>query len=295
LWEGGADECHSLRQSLATIQHALGQTSRSILSITRVDVAADATAIECDAVRFEAVAKRGRISELEEAARPYAGPLLDGLEIISPRFDAWLTAERQRVALVMKHVLERLSQHYTLTGALDKGVAATGRLVALDPFDEEARRQLMLLYSDRGQGNAAIDEYRALATILDRELHIQPERETRQLYQLLLRAASAKCKQSDLQPRAINESIRLTSDGRPATRNSIQDPSLEHSVIALEQVPACIILTNTTGEIVGWNSMAQKVFGYKKREVLGKQPGFLLGSDQNRPYELIASAIEKAC
>ena len=67
----------------------------------------------------------------------------------------------------------------------EAGVAAARRLLALEPWREEAHRQLMLLLARSGQRSAALAQYEACRRALAEELGAEPARETVGLYQRL--------------------------------------------------------------------------------------------------------------
>jgi DNA-binding SARP family transcriptional activator len=57
----------------------------------------------------------------------------------------------------------------------------------LDPLREDIHRELMRAYAAQGRVSAAIKQFGICRETLSRELGIQPERETRDLYQNLRR------------------------------------------------------------------------------------------------------------
>ncbi len=67
----------------------------------------------------------------------------------------------------------------------EAGVAAARRLLALEPWREEAHRQLMLLLARSGQRSAALAQYEACRRALAEELGAEPARETVGLYRRL--------------------------------------------------------------------------------------------------------------
>src|SRR5262249_58629303 len=61
------------------------------------------------------------------------------------------------------------------------------RLLALDPLQEPVHRTLMRLYAELGRRGAALRQYQLCVSVLQRELRVEPEAATRQLYQEILR------------------------------------------------------------------------------------------------------------
>src|SRR5688500_1593041 len=150
LWgEVEGDARHCLRQSLSVIARALGRGG--VLLIGRDEVGFDGRGADVDALRARALLQGESAARLERALRLYSGALLDGLQGISPTYDDWLTVERERLAAGVIAATRKLLDHYAAMGTPERAIAAASRLVAMEPFREEARRELMLLYAECGQ------------------------------------------------------------------------------------------------------------------------------------------------
>src|SRR6185503_19576267 len=61
------------------------------------------------------------------------------------------------------------------------------RLLTLDPLQEVVHRTLMRLYAGLGRRGTALRQYQQCVSVLGRELGVEPEAETKQLYQEILR------------------------------------------------------------------------------------------------------------
>ena len=72
-------------------------------------------------------------------------------------------------------------------GSREPAIRTAIRLLAIDPVAESAHRTLMLLYANAGRRGAALRQYQTCLDTLRRELQAEPEAETRELYQSLLR------------------------------------------------------------------------------------------------------------
>ncbi len=70
---------------------------------------------------------------------------------------------------------------------LEPAIRTALRLVALDLLQEVAHRALMRLYARAGRRGAALRQYQECVSVVQRELGAEPEAETRQLYQSILR------------------------------------------------------------------------------------------------------------
>jgi PAS domain S-box-containing protein len=221
-------------------------------------------------------------ARLERALRLYSGALLEGLPRVSPTFDDWLTVERERLAAGVIGATRKLLDHYAAAGTPERAIAAASRLVEMEPFREEARRELMLLYAECGQTRAAIAQYEAYAALSRTELGAEPGEATREIHRLLLEGESPRRQRARMPMPA-----RLPAVGRAG------EEFLRSSVVALEQMPDCVVVTDLDGRIVGWNQWARRNFGYDKREVLGRKPFFLYGpaGGESVTAELIDKAV----
>ena len=278
LWgdvEGDARHC--LRQSLSVLSRAL---PAGVLQASRNEVGLHAAALTVDALTVCALLKSHSKASLERGIALYAGALLEGLGPVSPTFDDWLTIEGERLAAEVIAGHRRLLDLHAAAGTPERAIAAASRLVEVDPFREEARRELMLLYAECGHTRAAIAQYDAYAALLRRELGAEPDEATRQIHRLLVEG------QTPPHPRG-----RRTLPAETVVSSPVSE-FLSSSVVALEQMPDCVVITDLDGRIVGWNQWAQRNFGYAKREVVGRKPFFLYGPGGGE--DVTARLIDKA-
>jgi TolB-like protein len=76
-------------------------------------------------------------------------------------------------------------------GARETAFATARRLLALEPLREEACRALMQIHAERAQTAEALKLYEAMRDRLHRELGVEPEPATRQLYESILHRRAA--------------------------------------------------------------------------------------------------------
>jgi PAS domain S-box-containing protein len=278
LWSDVAgDPRQSLRQSLMGISQA-----GIVLDARRDDVRLDPAAVSIDALEVRRLLESDAIAQLEKAISLYTGPLLEDLGPIAPAFDDWLTVERERLAAALVDAHRRLLDLYAAAGKPQRAIAAASRLVAGDPYREEARCELMLLYAECGHTQAAIAQYEAYAALLRQELGAEPGETTKEIHRLLLEGHAP----------ARRARARRALPARSSTAAPVDD-FLKTSVVALEQMPDCVVVTDLDGHIVGWNQHARSNFGWDKREVLGRKPIFLYGpgADFSVSAELMRKAV----
>jgi DNA-binding SARP family transcriptional activator len=187
LWGERSEEQarHSLRQALFALRRVLPPGALVAGADT---VALDPAAVDVDVVAFERDIAEGTPAALAAGAARYQGDLLAGLSVAAaPEFDDWLLGERERLRELALEGLAKLLAHRRSTGVAEAAIETALRLLALDPLQEPAHRTLMRLYADAGRRGAALRQYQQCVAILQRELGAEPEAETQQLYQQILR------------------------------------------------------------------------------------------------------------
>ena len=149
-------------------------------------MALDCGALDVDVLAFERLVRRGALQDLQQAAEIYRGDLLEGLAVTTPTFEEWLRAERERLRELALEALARLLAHQTKAEE-PLALETARRLLALDPLQEAVHRTLIRMYARQGRRDAALRQYQSCVETLRRELSIEPEAETRKLYQEVLR------------------------------------------------------------------------------------------------------------
>lgn len=143
------------------------------------------------------------LPDLHAAAELYRGDFLDGFYVRhAPMFEEWVLGQREGLRGLAGHVLKRLAGYYAGTGELDLAIDYTARLLTLDPWQEEAHRQMMALLARRGARSAALAQYETCRRLLKEELGVEPMAETTALYRRI-RAIGA--------PRPHNLTASVTS------------------------------------------------------------------------------------
>jgi len=182
----------NLRQALARIRRVLPRPVLRALVLDGKSVALDPSLVEVDAARFERLVVDGTPDSLEQAAVLYRGDLLAGVTLAERAFEDWLTSERERLHELAVQGLVRLLAHQQAFRLAEPAIQTGLRLLALDPLQEPVHRAVMRLYAELGRRGAALRQYQRCVGILHRELAAEPELETRQLYQEILRQRPAR-------------------------------------------------------------------------------------------------------
>src|SRR5215472_308953 len=177
---------NSLRQTLFVLRTAFRGLSPNVIRVGGDTIAVEPAAVEVDVLRFEALVTERAPLTLEQAAALYRGDLLEGFIIDEEPWEEWLLQERERLRDLALEGLARLLRHQCEMNAVDAAVRTARRLLVLEPLQEGVHRALMRLQARAGRREAAIRQYEVCVGLLRRELQLEPEPETKQLYEQIL-------------------------------------------------------------------------------------------------------------
>jgi DNA-binding SARP family transcriptional activator/tetratricopeptide (TPR) repeat protein len=188
LWPKRPDReaLRALRYALSNLRGALGDrgSRRPFLLVTHTTLQFNPASDHwLDVAEFEGLRVRSDVSSLERAASLYRGPFLDGLSVgDSPAFDEWmlLTGEAYRRKLLS--VLGHLTVLQMSRGEASEAARWARRQLELEPYREQAHRQLMMALALGGERAAALAHYEACRRMLAGELGCEPDDETQALY-----------------------------------------------------------------------------------------------------------------
>jgi predicted ATPase/DNA-binding SARP family transcriptional activator len=187
----------SLNQAIYTLRKTLGDKKGNEVPF----ILADRTSVQLnpaaelwlDAREFEKRATAGRkletveLRQLHEAISLYRGDFLSGLSLDdSPAFDDWLALTRERLHRLALEALDYLVQYEIRRGEWEQALTYARRQIELEPWREEAHRQIMLLLARTGDYNGALTQYDTCRAVLAQELAIEPMPETTTLYRRIV-------------------------------------------------------------------------------------------------------------
>lgn len=206
---------HVLRRGVPGVQRYVEITPRTVRwrpdAPLRLDVA---DVDERLSVRAGDPARR---VALREATELYRGDLLEGWTA------QWLQEERDRLFHGQVAALAELAALAEAGGDPAEALDAAERLLRVDPLREDGHRLLMRVHAATGDRAAAVRAYHRTATVLERELGVQPSEATRAAYAALLgegaRAGSPRAARATGPPLVgrVPERARLTAAWRAAT------------------------------------------------------------------------------
>ncbi|MEZ4664059.1 MAG: bacterial transcriptional activator domain-containing protein [Caldilineaceae bacterium] len=119
-----------------------------------------------------------------QAAELYRGDFLAGLSFYgSEPFEEWAVVQREFLHRQALELFFLLAAYYEEQGKHDQAQQYAHRQLALEPWREEAHRQLMRLLAYSGQRSAALAQFAQCRKILADELSVEPHAETVALYE----------------------------------------------------------------------------------------------------------------
>ncbi|MGX7677558.1 ATP-binding protein [Jatrophihabitans sp. DSM 45814] len=227
-------ELHHLRQVLVD-DPSLVVTPRDLCwrdtETCRVDVrtfslereaalAASATAEDVGVLRHAALA----IAE-------YRGELLPGI------YDDWLLEARSAIERQCVDLCDLLVDVRARTGDLSGAAEAARRRIALQPLEEAGYRTLMQLQADLGDRAGAVSTYHHCASVLERELGIDPDPATRRtLHELLARARPAAATAVRQAARAAGTAVPAGEPESERTTEPATEPAGRRSGLAAAEL-----------------------------------------------------------
>jgi len=195
LWPDQPEEAAriSLRQALSQLRRALGNEFSSFLCITPQTVQFNpACDYVLDVAEFAALIQacekhphrrretcQACNARLGRAVALYRGDLLTEFSIKdSAAFEEWALVKREQLSRMALAALTSLAEYHLSQGEFEQAEQAARRQIELDPFRENAHRQVMRALAWAGQRHAAGICYQACRQLLAQELGAQPEQET---------------------------------------------------------------------------------------------------------------------
>jgi DNA-binding SARP family transcriptional activator/predicted ATPase len=176
----------NLRLTLSRLREAIGD----YLIVTRQTVGFDFDRPHrLDLAEFELYAtapEQNPLEHLRAALSLYRGDFLDDFQLPNaPDFESWALLERERLRQLAVKSLFYLSSEARQREAYGESIEFTRRILALEPWLEEAHQQLIWLLAQTGQRSAALAQYEQCCRLLSDELGVEPAPATVALYHQL--------------------------------------------------------------------------------------------------------------
>ncbi len=183
LWPDLPDELalRNLSQSLIRLHAALGHDG-ALLRVTRQDLQWQGAA--SDASTFARLARSAEPADLARAAELYGGEFLKGFSLPGcEAFEEWLLLMREQLHQLALTTLATLAAASEDAGDYAALCRYARQQIALEPWHEEAQRQLIRGLALAGDRGTALAQYERCREVLANELGVEPDVATRALYE----------------------------------------------------------------------------------------------------------------
>ncbi|MEM7801655.1 MAG: AAA family ATPase, partial [Chloroflexota bacterium] len=219
LWpdESEGTAKHNLRQSLFRLRKVLGETESSdppFFLINRSTIQFNrASNYALDVDRFLAHLSDARF---KLAVPLYQGELLPTFSCDSQLFDDWLQQIRTTLHQKMLDALSGLTDTCLAQAEFSEAQRYSRQQLSLDPWREEAHRQLMQALMLAGERTAALAQYDRCRSILAEELGVEPSPKTEQLAHQIRQSLIGSVARSKRRQLAGQQRLTMPFVGRQA-------------------------------------------------------------------------------
>ena len=269
-----------LRRNLHVLARALAHSApEPLLSAAMQSIRWNAqSGVSVDVIAFaEAqVARRD-----DEAIALYGGDFLEGHN------DDWILAERERFREQQLDALRRSVRRKRGERDFAGALADIGRILAIDPWREDALRVEMLVRAELGDRSGALAAYRSFADRLQTELGVEPAPDTRAAFEALVRGDGPAGENAALPDAPAREVKLLPFVGREREFAALTRAWSD----AARGRGRMILLSGEAG--AGKSRLSQELALHAESQ----GGGVLLGSTtpgEARPYEAVADALRGA-
>lgn len=173
----------NLRRTLLYVRDAFGRDVQSVVGSQQSIALAATVASDVDLVR-QALSSTSAVGLLARAVSAWRGDFLEGILAHGEELDLWLTEQRSAWARQLALAAERLVALRSQAGDSAGALQAVDAWLARDPMAEAAHREGIRIHLSRGDRSAALDAYERCASVLARELGLEPDSTTRALGEL---------------------------------------------------------------------------------------------------------------
>jgi predicted ATPase/DNA-binding SARP family transcriptional activator len=243
----------NLRHTLAGLRKTIDDANASpaFLLTTRQSIRLNPeAAITVDLAQLNELAatKAMNPDECRNAVALYRGPFLEGFSLDgSPEFEAWMVVTRERIDRSMMQVLGVLVVESSRNGYYGEAIEWAETQLTVEPWNEEAHRQLIWLLACNGQHSVALQQFEHCRTMLADEFDVEPQPGTLALIELIRSGAELPAEMPDFTARAIPAMTKkpaVAISGVPGVQGPLlgREAELDRLDRRLRD-PACRLLT----------------------------------------------------
>lgn len=245
LWEDSDAESArtSLRQALSAIRRALPAAAREVLRTDTLQVSLEAGELDIDALALRALLAESTWSSLRAAIALASGELLEGFDARSDAFEEWLGTERRALRRDLSSAMQVLARLCRESGDAAGEIDALNRLLALEPLNEPAHRELMEACARAGRYTDALRQYQQCRALLRRELDLAPEPATEALYRELMKKRRAAAGAEPEPLPGEETAVAASGSGDVAARTAApaaDDRTLRAGVVVALRLPGLV-------------------------------------------------------
>ena len=168
----------NFRQALVRLRRVLGE---GMLIGTAATISLVPTLVACDVALFEELIRDGSWAKLAEAVDLYGGQFLADISVVEEAWVDWLREERQRLEDLAVYAMVRYAEHEFDLGHQERALAVAKRAISIDNLREDAHRWVIAALAALGRRSEALKHYAHFASLLRRELGVEPDSATRAL------------------------------------------------------------------------------------------------------------------
>jgi predicted ATPase/DNA-binding SARP family transcriptional activator len=221
LWPDCPEEIarRNLRQSLYNLRQAIGDHTADppYLFISRDELQFNTASDHAlDVATFRALLAASEAHQhsqlercaacaarLQRAVGLYRGKFLQEFFLEdSAEFEEWAVQQRESLHRRALEALAHLANYYEQRAGYEEACGYVLRQLELDPWREEAHRQLMRVLAASGRRSEALAQYETCRRVLAKELGAEPSAETRALYEQI-KNEGGRAKDETMRPLSV--------------------------------------------------------------------------------------------
>lgn len=239
LWHDKAEAAakNNLRTTLASLKRTIGEYLNTGPATVSFDhqrpYVSDVQLLQ---QRLNSAIDTQDVFGIADAVKLYQGEFLQGFHVRRAEpFDAWLGQQREELRLLTLNALQLGTQLCIQNRDLDRGLEMGRRHLAIDPWSEEAHRQVMYILAATGQTAQAIRQYEACAHLLLSEFALRPSEKTTILYNEIQSGKPIRLEREPVEQEAAANLPRTNSKRIPLVQaqNNIDATAIPHNLPAL--------------------------------------------------------------
>jgi DNA-binding SARP family transcriptional activator/predicted ATPase len=175
---------HQLRQAFPAVEHFLSADTHMVHWHPVTPFHLDVAEFE-QALTLADAATRQHDQHVLQVALEQADSLYRG-ELLPDCYDEWIYPERERLRQRHRQALEHLLHLFEVQGDTVAAIRSAQRLLVFDPLSEDLYRHLMRLFALNNDRASALRVYHNCVSTLQREMGVDPDPATREVYERLL-------------------------------------------------------------------------------------------------------------